>query len=85
MQTMNKPVQYPRKRFPSIHPRRQLGDVIDGKMVIECTELMHLNPIDFFFVGFIPPFVGACLSIVIALIFHNDEISNYNWQCGVRF
>ncbi|KAF7632325.1 hypothetical protein Mgra_00008250, partial [Meloidogyne graminicola] len=32
--------------------------------------------------GCIPPFFGAFGSIITALIVHNDEISNYNWQCG---
>ncbi|KAH7714269.1 Protein Y11D7A.9 [Aphelenchoides avenae] len=69
--------EYPawRGRTPSCHPRRQSPD-------FEVVELMRLNPLHLFFTGFLPPFFGAVASIVVALIFHNDEISNYNWQCG---
>jgi hypothetical protein len=44
---------------------------------------MRLNPLQLFFTGFLPPFFGAVFSITVALLMHNDEISNYNWQCGV--
>ena len=44
---------------------------------------MRLDPLHLFFTGFLPPFFGAVSSIIVALILHNDEISNYNWQCGV--
>ncbi|CAD5210100.1 unnamed protein product [Bursaphelenchus xylophilus] len=65
------------KRTPPIHPRR-----VDGVNGLRVKELMRPNPSHLFFIGFIPPFFGAVMSIIIALIFHNDEISNYNWQCG---
>uniref|UniRef100_A0A914Z746 CWH43-like N-terminal domain-containing protein n=1 Tax=Panagrolaimus superbus TaxID=310955 RepID=A0A914Z746_9BILA len=45
-------------------------------------ELFKLTPTPVFLLGFLPPLSGAILSIAIALIFHNAEISNYNWQCG---
>uniref|UniRef100_A0A1I7X0Z2 Post-GPI attachment to proteins factor 2-like n=1 Tax=Heterorhabditis bacteriophora TaxID=37862 RepID=A0A1I7X0Z2_HETBA len=51
----------------------------DGKKI---TEVVRLNPIEVFLAGFIPPMFGSISAISIALIFHNDEISNYNWQCG---
>uniref|UniRef100_A0A914C3L0 CWH43-like N-terminal domain-containing protein n=1 Tax=Acrobeloides nanus TaxID=290746 RepID=A0A914C3L0_9BILA len=62
-------------RTPSIHPKRQAPEY-------QVKEIMRLNPLEFFFAGFIPPFIGAIASIVVALLFHYDEISNYNWQCG---
>ncbi|CAI4223855.1 unnamed protein product [Auanema sp. JU1783] len=51
----------------------------DGKKV---TEIIRFNPVQVFFTGFLPPLFGSVSAIAIALIFHNDEISNYNWQCG---
>ena len=63
-------------RFSPVHPIRRYPEY-------RVRELMRLNPLVLFFIGFIPPFVGAVSSIVVALLFHNDEISNYNWQCGV--
>ncbi|EYC13537.1 hypothetical protein Y032_0043g773 [Ancylostoma ceylanicum] len=51
----------------------------DGKKI---TEILRFNAVEVFFAGFIPPLVGSVSAIAIALIFHNDEISNYNWQCG---
>ncbi|KAK6747719.1 hypothetical protein RB195_000736 [Necator americanus] len=51
----------------------------DGKRI---TEILRFNAVEVFFAGFIPPLVGSVSAIAIALIFHNDEISNYNWQCG---
>ncbi|VDO88405.1 unnamed protein product [Haemonchus placei] len=42
----------------------------------------QFNAVEVFFAGFIPPLVGSVSAILIALIFHNDAISNYNWQCG---
>ncbi|MFH4973790.1 hypothetical protein AB6A40_000499 [Gnathostoma spinigerum] len=51
----------------------------DGKKI---TEVLRLSPVTVFFIGFIPPVLGAIGSICVALIFHNDQISNYNWQCG---
>ncbi|EFP07923.1 hypothetical protein CRE_14146 [Caenorhabditis remanei] len=51
----------------------------DGKKI---TEIVRLNPVEVFLAGFIPPMFGSVSAIAIALIFHNDEISNYNWQCG---
>lgn len=65
------------KRTISCHPRR-----IDGVNGLQVKELMRINPLHLFFTGFLPPFFGAVVSIVVALILHNDEISNYNWQCG---
>ncbi|KAL3114641.1 hypothetical protein niasHT_016272 [Heterodera trifolii] len=64
-----------RGRFPSSHKRRSEP---------ECSvkELIRMNPLHLFFLGFVPPFLGAIGSIVTALLLHNDEISNYNWQCG---
>uniref|UniRef100_A0A1I7ZJQ5 CWH43-like N-terminal domain-containing protein n=1 Tax=Steinernema glaseri TaxID=37863 RepID=A0A1I7ZJQ5_9BILA len=46
------------------------------------TELIRLKPTQVFLGGFIPPLIGSVAAIGIALVFHNDEISNYNWQCG---
>lgn len=63
-------------RFPSDHPIRKYPEY-------RVRELMRMNPLVLFFAGFIPPFIGAISSIIVALVFHNDEISNYNWQCGV--
>ncbi|CAJ0565498.1 unnamed protein product, partial [Mesorhabditis spiculigera] len=64
-------------------PRNQDGlyqpYIKDGKKI---TEIARFNPVEVFFAGFIPPVVGSVSAIAIALIFHNDEISNYNWQCG---
>ncbi|VDL78826.1 unnamed protein product [Nippostrongylus brasiliensis] len=51
----------------------------DGMRV---TEILRFNAVEVFFAGFIPPLVGSVLAIVIALVLHNDAISNYNWQCG---
>ncbi|KAK6043309.1 hypothetical protein COOONC_19186 [Cooperia oncophora] len=51
----------------------------DGKRI---TEILRFNSIEVFCAGFIPPLVGSVSAIFIALIFHNDAISNYNWQCG---
>ncbi|CAJ0603299.1 unnamed protein product [Cylicocyclus nassatus] len=51
----------------------------DGKRI---TEILRFNAVEVFFAGFLPPVVGSVSAIAIALIFHNDEISNYNWQCG---
>ncbi|CAG9540186.1 unnamed protein product [Cercopithifilaria johnstoni] len=51
----------------------------NGKTV---TELLRLSPVTVFFLGFVPPVAGAFAAIIIALIFHNEQISNYNWQCG---
>ncbi|KHJ96406.1 hypothetical protein OESDEN_03627 [Oesophagostomum dentatum] len=51
----------------------------DGKKI---TEILRFNAVEVFFAGFLPPLVGSVSAIAIALIFHNDEISNYNWQCG---
>jgi hypothetical protein len=65
------------KRTISCHPRRT-----DGVGGLEVKELMRVNPLHLFFTGFLPPFFGAVASIVVALMLHNDEISNYNWQCG---
>ncbi|GMT25013.1 hypothetical protein PFISCL1PPCAC_16310, partial [Pristionchus fissidentatus] len=53
--------------------------VHEGKKI---TEVARFNPVAVFLSGFIPPLVGSIAAIAIALIFHNDEISNYNWQCG---
>uniref|UniRef100_A0A7E4ZWH2 Frag1/DRAM/Sfk1 family-domain-containing protein n=1 Tax=Panagrellus redivivus TaxID=6233 RepID=A0A7E4ZWH2_PANRE len=49
---------------------------------VQYTELFRIQTLPIFLVGFIPPLCAAVLSIVIALVFHNDQISNYNWQCG---
>ncbi|VDN57748.1 unnamed protein product [Dracunculus medinensis] len=49
---------------------------------MQITEIFQLSPSTVFFIGFIPPVIGAFLSIAIAFLFYNDEISNYNWQCG---
>ncbi|KAI6178597.1 hypothetical protein M3Y98_00518000 [Aphelenchoides besseyi] len=65
------------QRSTPCHPRR-----VDGVKGVEVRELMRLDPLHLFFTGFLPPFFGAIASIVVALIMHNDEISNYNWQCG---
>ncbi|EPB80113.1 hypothetical protein ANCCEY_00801 [Ancylostoma ceylanicum] len=54
----------------------------DGKKI---TEILRFNAVEVFFAGFIPPLVGSVSAIAIALIFHNDEISNYNWQCVSRY
>nr|CDJ84519.1 Frag1 DRAM Sfk1 domain containing protein [Haemonchus contortus] len=51
----------------------------DGKRI---TEILRFNAVEVFFAGFIPPLVGSVSAILIALVFHNDAISNYNWQCG---
>ncbi|KJH42819.1 hypothetical protein DICVIV_11183 [Dictyocaulus viviparus] len=42
----------------------------------------RFNSIEVFCAGFLPPLFGSVSAITIALIFHNNEISNYNWQCG---
>ncbi|KAE9552350.1 hypothetical protein FO519_004433 [Halicephalobus sp. NKZ332] len=65
----------PSSRFPPVHPSRKYPEY-------RVRELMRINPLTVFFVGFVPPFIGAIASIAVALIFHNEEISNYNWQCG---
>uniref|UniRef100_A0A7E4VBB6 Post-GPI attachment to proteins factor 2 n=1 Tax=Panagrellus redivivus TaxID=6233 RepID=A0A7E4VBB6_PANRE len=65
----------PRNRFPACHPVRRAPEY-------EVRELLRLSPMAFFFTGFLPPLFGAVSSIIVALTFHNDEISNYNWQCG---
>uniref|UniRef100_A0A914QIQ7 Uncharacterized protein n=1 Tax=Panagrolaimus davidi TaxID=227884 RepID=A0A914QIQ7_9BILA len=67
--------QYFPTRTEPIHPIR-------GPPNFKSQELMRLSPMAFFFTGFIPPMLGAVGSIIVALTFHNDEISNYNWQCG---
>uniref|UniRef100_A0AC34QKC7 Uncharacterized protein n=1 Tax=Panagrolaimus sp. JU765 TaxID=591449 RepID=A0AC34QKC7_9BILA len=54
--------------------------IIQGKT--QLIELFRITPIPVFILGFVPPLCAAVLSISIALIFHNDQISNYNWQCG---
>ncbi|VBB28016.1 unnamed protein product [Acanthocheilonema viteae] len=51
----------------------------NGKTI---TELLRLSPVTVFFLGFIPPVIGAFAAIITALILHNEQISNYNWQCG---
>lgn len=63
-------------RFPPQHPRRRAPEY-------ETREMLRLNPLYLFYTGLLPPFIGAVASIATALYFHNDEISNYNWQCGV--
>ncbi|VDM37053.1 unnamed protein product [Toxocara canis] len=50
--------------------------------MFQISELFRVSPVIVFLFGFIPPMFGAIAAIGIALIFHNDEISNYNWQCG---
>ncbi|PAV85481.1 hypothetical protein WR25_06949 [Diploscapter pachys] len=50
---------------------------------MKITEIIRFNPVEVFLAGFLPPMFGSITAIAIALIFHNDEISNYNWQCGV--
>lgn len=65
-------------RFSGHHPRR-----VDGVDDREVKEILRINPIHLFYTGFLPPFIGAVASIIVALVLHNDEISNYNWQCGV--
>uniref|UniRef100_A0AC35TLN4 Serpentine receptor class gamma n=1 Tax=Rhabditophanes sp. KR3021 TaxID=114890 RepID=A0AC35TLN4_9BILA len=42
----------------------------------------RISPFLIFILGITPPLSGSILSICTALIFHNDAISNYNWQCG---
>ncbi|EFO27906.1 hypothetical protein LOAG_00567 [Loa loa] len=51
----------------------------NGKTV---TELFRLSPVIVFLLGFVPPMTGAFAAITTALIFHSEQISNYNWQCG---
>uniref|UniRef100_A0A8R1HTZ4 CWH43-like N-terminal domain-containing protein n=1 Tax=Caenorhabditis japonica TaxID=281687 RepID=A0A8R1HTZ4_CAEJA len=70
-----------RRRLPPPLNRMGLFDpyIKDGKKI---TEIVRLNPVEVFLAGFIPPMFGSISAIAIALIFHNDEISNYNWQCG---
>ncbi|KAE9551282.1 hypothetical protein FO519_005513 [Halicephalobus sp. NKZ332] len=53
---------------------------IDGKRRL--VELFRITPLPIFICGFIPPLFAALISISVALLFHNDQISNYNWQCG---
>ncbi|KAM3725743.1 Post-GPI attachment to proteins factor [Dirofilaria immitis] len=53
--------------------------VKNGKTV---TELFRLSPVTVFLLGFIPPMIGAFAAVIAALIFHSEQISNYNWQCG---
>uniref|UniRef100_A0A9J2PWH3 CWH43-like N-terminal domain-containing protein n=1 Tax=Ascaris lumbricoides TaxID=6252 RepID=A0A9J2PWH3_ASCLU len=50
--------------------------------MFQVSELFRLSPVTVFAFGFTPPLFGAIAAITIALVFHNDEISNYNWQCG---
>uniref|UniRef100_A0A1I8EQP6 CWH43-like N-terminal domain-containing protein n=1 Tax=Wuchereria bancrofti TaxID=6293 RepID=A0A1I8EQP6_WUCBA len=45
-------------------------------------ELFRLSPVIVFLFGFVPPMFGAFAAITTALIFHREQISNYNWQCG---
>ena len=86
----------PMQRTPPCHPRRVDG--VDGCNVREIMRIdpLHLfftglqasqsaraTAQTSHFSGFLPPFFGAISSIIVALILHNDEISNYNWQCGV--
>uniref|UniRef100_A0A915DMF5 CWH43-like N-terminal domain-containing protein n=1 Tax=Ditylenchus dipsaci TaxID=166011 RepID=A0A915DMF5_9BILA len=44
------------ERFAPIHPRRQWPEY-------EVKELMRINPLHLFFIGFLPPFFGAVASI----------------------
>lgn len=62
-------------RTEPIHKRRCLPDY-------SVSELIRMDPLHLFFLGFVPPFCGAIGSIFTALLLHNDQISNYNWQCG---
>uniref|UniRef100_A0AC35TUL0 Post-GPI attachment to proteins factor 3 n=1 Tax=Rhabditophanes sp. KR3021 TaxID=114890 RepID=A0AC35TUL0_9BILA len=62
-------------RFKSLHLRRMAPQY-------EVKELYNINPTLFVALGFFPPFLGAVSAIAMALIFHYDQISNYNWQCG---
>ncbi|CAD6197491.1 unnamed protein product [Caenorhabditis auriculariae] len=70
-----------KRKFPP--PLNTLGlfepYVKNGKKI---TEVVRFNPVEVFLAGFLPPMFGSISAIVIALVFHNDEISNYNWQCG---
>uniref|UniRef100_A0A0N5C6A4 CWH43-like N-terminal domain-containing protein n=1 Tax=Strongyloides papillosus TaxID=174720 RepID=A0A0N5C6A4_STREA len=52
----------------------------DGSL--KYTEIIKITPLLVFIAGIVPPLAGSILSISIALLFHNDDISNYNWQCG---
>uniref|UniRef100_A0A0K0G158 Post-GPI attachment to proteins factor 2-like n=1 Tax=Strongyloides venezuelensis TaxID=75913 RepID=A0A0K0G158_STRVS len=62
-------------RFESIHPIRRAPEY-------SVKEICKINPSLFVALGFFPPFLGAFGSIFMALVFHYDLISNYNWQCG---
>nr|CRZ21704.1 Bm6293 [Brugia malayi] len=53
--------------------------VKNGKTVM---ELFRLSPVTVFLFGFVPPMIGAFATITTALIFHSEQIRNYNWQCG---
>lgn len=57
---------------------------MDLTMSVQVTEVLRLSPITLFWYGFIPPLFGATAAIVTALFFHYNQISNYNWQCGVK-
>ncbi|CAJ0579713.1 unnamed protein product, partial [Mesorhabditis spiculigera] len=46
-------------------------------------EVSRFNPLDIFLVCLVPSLTGCISAIVIALLFHHEQISNYNWQCGV--
>uniref|UniRef100_A0A0N4Z7W5 MFS domain-containing protein n=1 Tax=Parastrongyloides trichosuri TaxID=131310 RepID=A0A0N4Z7W5_PARTI len=50
--------------------------------VMKYTEIIRLTPLLVFICGIVPPLLGSTISISFALLFHNDAISNYNWQCG---
>lgn len=51
--------EYPRwtGRTPAVHKRRQAPEY-------EVTELIRMDPLHLFFLGFVPPFFGAVGSIV---------------------
>ncbi|CAJ0933217.1 unnamed protein product, partial [Mesorhabditis belari] len=51
----------------------------EGKKVV---EVNRFNPLDIFLVCLVPSLTGCISCIVIALLYHHDAISNYNWQCG---
>uniref|UniRef100_A0A0K0DS10 Post-GPI attachment to proteins factor 2 n=1 Tax=Strongyloides stercoralis TaxID=6248 RepID=A0A0K0DS10_STRER len=50
--------------------------------ITKYTEIIRLTPLIVFIAGIVPPLVGSITSISLALLFHNADISNYNWQCG---
>ncbi|CAI2351367.1 unnamed protein product [Caenorhabditis sp. 36 PRJEB53466] len=62
------------KRFESLHKKKP-----------RAVELFRLNTTILFWIGFVPPLFAASFSILTAIIFHQEKITNYVWICGRAF